>query len=304
VKAWILHNKDDIRLENVPMPSPKSDEVLIKVKYAGICSSDISRVFSMEAHHYPLILGHEFSGETEDGRRVGVFPLIPCFKCESCKSKIYETCSNYGYIGSRQNGAFAEYVAVPNWNLIEIPDNMNFETAALLEPAAVALHAVKQIDLQNTSNAAVIGNGIIGKLAEKWLNIYGVNNVKLLGRNDKSNFSCYDACIEAVGSTDALQCSIETVRPNGQIVLVGNPSIDFRLEQKLYWQILRKQIKILGSWNSRYPSDWQEVIKSANKLHINELISHIYSFEELDKALIMMRNKTEKYCKVMMKLTD
>jgi L-iditol 2-dehydrogenase len=302
MKAWVLHNKDDIRFEDVPKPTPESGEVLVKVKCAGICSSDISRVFSTGAHHYPLILGHEFSGETEDGRRVVVFPLIPCFECESCKNEIYETCSNYNYIGSRQNGAFAEYIAVPEWNLLEIPDNMDFETAVLLEPTAVALHAIKQIDLQSVSSAAVIGNGVIGKLAAKWLNIYGVNNVDLLGRNDKSNFVHHDACIEAVGSPNAFQRCIETVRPNGQIVLVGNPSADFSLEQKLYWQILRKQIKIFGSWNSRYPSDWQQVMESVDKLDMNDLISHRYSFEELDKALIMMRDKSEKHCKVIVKI--
>lgn len=298
MKAWVLHSPGDLRFEDVPEPKPELGDVLVKVKCAGICSSDITRIFSTGAYRYPLIPGHEFSGETADGRRVGVFPLLPCFECESCKQEHYETCSNYGYIGSRQDGAFAEYIAVPEWNLVYIPDSMDFETAALLEPAAVALHAVKQLNLQRVSNAAVVGNGAIGKLIAKWLAIYGVCNVELLGRSDMQRFAHYDACVEAVGSTDAFQRCIDLVRPNGQIMLIGNPSKDFCLEQKLYWQILRKQINMQGSWNSRYPSDWQWAIEHADKLYMNGLISHRYSFENLGEALAMMHRGEKKYGKV------
>ncbi|MCL1966760.1 MAG: galactitol-1-phosphate 5-dehydrogenase [Fibromonadales bacterium] len=287
MKAWVLHSPGDLCFEDVLEPTPKFGEVLVKVKCAGICSSDIARIFSTGAYRYPLIPGHEFSGETADGRRVGVFPLLPCFECESCKLKTYETCSNYSYIGSRQDGAFAEYIAVPKWNLVEIPDNMSFEVAALLEPAAVALHAVKQFDLQNISSIVVVGNGVIGKLVAKWLRIYGANNVELLGRGDTQRLAYYDACVEAVGSMDSLRRCMDLVRPNGEIVLVGNPSNDFCIEQKLYWQILRKQINIHGSWNSRYPSDWQQVIEHADKLYMDGLISHRYLFENLSEALAM-----------------
>lgn len=290
MKAWILHSPGDLRFEDVPEPMPKSGEVLVKVKCAGICSSDIARIFLAGAHRYPLIPGHEFSGETADGRRVGVFPLLPCFECRSCKLGAYETCSNYGYIGSRQDGAFAEYIAVPEWNLMDLPDGMGFEEGAMLEPAAVALHAVKQLDLQNVSSTAVVGNGVIGKLIAEWLRICGADKVELLGRSDAQRLAHYDACVEAVGSTDSLRRCVELARPNGQIVLVGNPSKDFCMEQNLYWQILRKQINMRGSWNSRYPSDWRQAIEHADKLCMDGLISHRYSFEKLGEALAMMRS--------------
>jgi L-iditol 2-dehydrogenase len=256
----------------------------------------------MGAYHYPIILGHEFAGITEDGRRVGAFPLIPCQKCESCKQKHYETCKNYSYIGSRQDGAFAEYVAVPEWNLVELPDNVTFEQAALLEPAAVALHAVNRLDLSVVQNAAVIGNGVIGQLIAKWLDISGVKNVALLGRNDTPILSKYDACFEVVGSVDSFLRCAELVKPNGQIALVGNPNVDVNIDQNLYWQILRKQIIVRGSWNSSYPSDWQRVLEYADKLRLDSFISHRFEFEKLDKAHDLMHNKTEKYSKVMVLL--
>jgi L-iditol 2-dehydrogenase len=257
-------------------------------------------VFTAGAYHYPIIIGHEFSGVTGDGRRVGVFPLLPCFRCASCEARHYETCSDYSYIGSRRDGAFAEYVAVPEWNLVELPDSVSFEEAALLEPAAVALHAVKMIDFANVHSAAVVGNGAIGRLIAKWLELKGMGNVSLVGKNDSPGEA--DVYIEAVGTVNSFATCVENVRPNGRIISVGNPNAGFNIGQKLYWQILRKQISVKGVWNSSYPSDWREVLDNADKPGLKSLISHRYEFESLDDALKMMYSKTERRCKVVVNL--
>jgi L-iditol 2-dehydrogenase len=298
MKAWVLHGIGDLRPDDIAAPTPKRGEVLVRVKAAGICSSDISRVYETGAYHYPIVLGHEFSGVSSDGRRVGVFPLIPCLICESCKAGHYETCSNYSYIGSRRDGAFAEYVAVPGRNLIALPDDLTFEEASLLEPAAVALHAVKQVNLRKVQSAAVVGDGVIGQLAVRWLRVYGVADVDVFGRGDKPSPCCCDACIEAVGSADALRRCIEITKPGGQIILVGNPKPDFNIDRMLYWQILRKQLSVKGSWNSRYPSDWRETLDHAGALQLGGLISHRYAFDELGKAFEMLRAKRERHGKV------
>ena len=153
MKAYLLHDINDLRYEDVEYPKCPRDWCVIEVKAAGICSSDIPRAFKKGAYHFPIILGHEFSGIVDKvadknnenllGKRVGIFPLIPCHQCSQCNSEHYETCSNYDYIGSRRDGGFAEYVAVPVWNLIELPDTISFKEAAMMEPLAVALHAVK-----------------------------------------------------------------------------------------------------------------------------------------------------------------
>jgi L-iditol 2-dehydrogenase len=302
MKAWVLHGINDLRLNDAAVPTPKQGEVLVRVKAAGICSSDISRVYDEGAYHYPIILGHEFSGVLADGRRVGVFPLLPCHTCESCKAGHYETCSNYSYIGSRRDGAFAEYVAVPEWNLMDLPDSVSFEQAALLEPAAVALHAVRQLDLHKVQSAAVVGDGAIGQMAVKWLSMYGVASSFVIGRDDKPPLSRCDACVEAVGAADALRRCIELTKAGGQIVLVGNPGLDFSIDRMLYWQILRKQITVRGSWNSRYPSDWRKTLDNVDVLHLGGFISHRYKFNELGKAFEMMRDKRERHGKVIVSL--
>ena len=157
MNAWVLHGIGDIRYEEVNTPVPKEGEALVSVKAAGICGSDIPRIFETGAHTHPLIPGHEFSGVVESvggaadkawtGRRVAVFPLLPCGRCKLCLAGKKELCRSYGYLGSRQNGGFAEYAAVPVKNLLALPDGVSFEEAAMLEPLAVAVHAMRRAEL-------------------------------------------------------------------------------------------------------------------------------------------------------------
>lgn len=174
MKAWVLHGPGNIRLETVDRPCIGSGEVLVKVEAAGICGSDIPRIYKTGAHVHPLIPGHEFAGVVTEtgtdvdvcwqGKRVGVFPLLPCKVCKPCLEKKYEMCRHYDYLGSRRNGGFAEYVAVPADNLVALPQSVSFEEAAMLEPMAVAVHAMRQVWLKGTETIAVCGLGTIGLL--------------------------------------------------------------------------------------------------------------------------------------------
>ena len=117
------------------------------------------------------------------GKRVGVFPLIPCKECYVCQEGAYEMCRNYDYLGSRRDGGFAEYVAVPIWNLIELPDEIPMEVAALLEPASVARHAVKRLQIKPEDSVVVYGLGTIGIMITQWLHILGVKKVYAIGHH-------------------------------------------------------------------------------------------------------------------------
>jgi L-iditol 2-dehydrogenase len=183
--------------------------------------------------------------------------------------------------------------------LIELPVAMTFGEAALLEPAAVALHAVKRLDLAKIDGAAVVGTGAIGGLIARWLRIFGVTDVVSIGRGETPARQ-FDACIEAVGSVEALGECIEFTRPNGSLVLVGNPAADFHIDQELYWQILRKQLIVQGSWNSSFPADWQDTIMYAEQLRLSAFVLRRCDFAELRDVVMMMHERKIRGGKVLL----
>ncbi len=333
MKAYVLHAVNDLRYGEIEKPVCPEEWVIVKVKAAGICSSDIARVFTKGTYHFPTIPGHEFAGIVDSvgsdkdkhliGRHVGIFPLIPCRSCLQCKDKHYEMCAHYDYVGSRRDGGFAEYVAVPVWNLIPLNENIPFTSAAMLEPLAVALHATKIADIHKGQSVGIIGTGMIGICAAQWAKSLGAAHVEVTGRNEAkralvekadlhykvinelSNDVLYDVVIEAVGSPYSIDLAIQSVTPGGTLVLMGNPSGNIELSQNTYWRILRKQLVLKGTWNSSYdgenPSDWTEVVAALNehKIKVEHLISHCFTQDKMKEGLDLMLNHKEPYCKVM-----
>lgn len=345
MKAYVLHGINNIRLEEVAIPELKDAEVLVKVKAAGICGSDIPRIYQTGAHKHPLIPGHEFSGQVVRigksvnpiwmNQRVGVFPLIPCHECKPCKNESYELCRNYNYLGSRCDGGFAEYVAVPVGNLIELPKQVSYEEGAMLEPMAVAVHAMRRMELKPEQNIVVCGLGTIGLLLTMFLMERGMKNVFVIGNKDfqreqivkleiSENHYCdcrkedvkqwilqhtdgegADVFFECVGRNETFSQAVDSTATWGEIVLVGNPHSDMMLKQDVYWKILRNQQKIAGTWNSSFThdesDDWHYVIERLKKRKIKpeSMISHRYNLEDLAKGFQIMRDKTEDYIKIM-----
>ena len=150
MKAGVVHAKNDIRFEETGTPKPKKGQVKIKVKYTGICGSDVPRVNGDACHFFPNVLGHEFSGtvvETGDGveslkagDRVAGVPLVPCMKCEDCLKGDYSLCRHYSFIGSREFGSFAEYVVVPEKNAVKFGEDVSFEEIVLNGPVHAVLN--------------------------------------------------------------------------------------------------------------------------------------------------------------------
>lgn len=332
MKAYNLNAVNDLKLEEVAMPECPENWAVVKVRACGICSSDIPRIFTNGTYHFPTVPGHEFSGivysvnsdehKSLIGKHVGVFPLIPCRHCKQCESGKYEMCGHYDYLGSRRDGGFAQYVAVPLWNLVPINPDVPFEVAALLEPLAVALHAIKLCQINHDAEFAVVGTGMIGIAAGLWAKIRGCKNVTIIGRSEaKRNLierfnlkydiinttdnNRYDSVLEAVGFSETIAATFKIAAPGANIVLMGNPASDIELPKNAYWMILRKQLSIKGTWNSSFDgindSDWTEVSKfiETDPDFFKSLITHKFDSDELMSALALMKNHTEPYCKVM-----
>ena len=349
MKAWVLHDINDIRFEDIPSPSPAADEVLLRVKACGICGSDVPRVYDTGAHKMPLIIGHEFSGIVERagspvhahwaGKRVTVFPLIACGKCAQCRQKRYEMCADYDYVGSRRNGAFAEYVCVPARCLMEIPDPVSFEEAAMTEPMAVAVHAMRAAGVigraPSEQSVVVYGAGTIGLLLAMFLKDAGCENLFVTGNKDfqrekaeeigisadhfcdtrrtsakdfvlsHTGGSGGDILFECIGKSETAADCIDLAAPGGTVVFVGNPHSDILFPRDVYWKILRRQLTVRGTWNSSFTGetddDWHAVKDTLARgvIRPENLITHRLAPAELEKGLHIMRDKTEAYCKVM-----
>ena len=296
MKAWMLNGIGDIRLVDADVPEPAKNEVLIKVMAAGICGSDIPRIYETGAHVMPLIPGHEFSGTVAGtgsdahaawmDKRVAVYPKIPCGTCSMCAAGMPDMCMSYDYVGSRRDGAFAEYVAVPADRLIELPDNISFETGAMLEPLAVAGNAVRTAGcgagFSSGMSAVVCGMGTIGLMTVMLLKDAGIDNIYVIGNKDiqRNKAGMYgagddrfcdsrnedpvsyimdrtdgrgaDLYIECVGSNESIGYGIDAAAPGGHVILVGNPRSDVKFSRDTYWKILRRQIRLSGIWNSSF----------------------------------------------------
>ncbi len=344
MKAYVLHDINDIRLEEVPRPRVQENEVLVKVKAAGICGSDIPRIYVNGTYSYPLIPGHEFSGVAEAaggesgrvwiGKKVGVYPLIPCGECIPCKKKQFEMCRHYNYLGSRCAGGFAEYVAVPVWNLIELPDTVSFEEAAMLEPMAVAVHAMRQAYPKEQETVAVIGLGTIGILLTMFLREMGIRRILTVGNKefqkemilgqgiseedycdsrsfqvdewlqDRTDGKGADVIFECVGKPETIIQAVQNTMPGGRVQFVGNPASDILMERNLYWKILRNQLTIRGSWNSSFThdaeDDWHYVLQrlAQKRIEPKRYITQKFPFEQLEEGFHIMRDKSREYVKV------
>ena len=345
MKAWVLHGIRDIRFEEIKEPQPAKDEVLVKVKSAGVCGSDIPRIYQIGTYHFPTIPGHEFSGIVADvgigvnpelkNKRVGVFPLLPCGACMFCKKKQYEMCGNYSYLGSRQDGGFAEYVAAPEWNLIELPEDVPFGEAAMLEPMSVAVHAMRRAQPEKDGVCVIYGLGTIGMLLLMFLKDMGVCNILAVGNKDFQKrmaekfgleSDCYcdsrredvskwimehtdnrgaNLIFECVGKSETVSQAIDLTAPAGKVMLVGNPASDMVFQRAVYWKILRSQMTVFGTWNSSFihsmEDDWHYVMERLqnHRIRPEELVTHRFPLERLSDGLILMRDKSEESGKVM-----
>ncbi|MDF2614394.1 MAG: gutB 4 [Clostridia bacterium] len=344
MKAAVLHAPGDLKIEEVKVPDNlKEKEVLVRVKAAGICGSDLDRVMKSGTYKFPTIPGHEFCGEItalgakaerfKAGDKVVVAPMIPCMQCEFCQSGNFGQCDTYNFLGSRTDGGFAEYVKVPESNLIKMPENVSFVEGAAIEPAAVTLHGMNKVRVNPGDSVAVLGCGAIGLFAVQFAKIMGAGKVIAVDiAEDKLNLAKEvgaDLCINArhgdmvetithlLGS-QGVNVAIETagvmltqeqclriVKKQGRILYLGTAHKDITLPAKSFERIIRNEIMIIGSWNSYsapFPGiEWQaalDFIKS-HRLKVQPIITHTFPLYKAPEVFKDLNERKYSFTKVM-----
>lgn len=345
MEALVLYGVGDLRLEQIPVPPLAEGNVRVRIGFCGVCGSDIPRIFVKGTYSFPTVCGHEFAGIVDacgpgvddfaPGDPVVVFPLLWCGTCAACEQGKYVQCHDYDYLGSRSDGAFAEYVVAPKENLIAVPSGVTLEAAAMTEPAAVALHAVRRVDMSLAGKAAAIfGAGPIGLMTAQWARIMGATTVllfdivaeklelaKQLGFDKVFNTTTEEpvevvnahtdgkgahVCIEAAGAPATYCDALGSVGRGGSVVLLGNPATDVTLPAVLISQLMRREVSIFGTWNSDYSAagnddDWRTVLQAiaSGMLTLTPLITHKVPLVDSAGMLHRMRDKSEFYAKVL-----
>jgi 2-desacetyl-2-hydroxyethyl bacteriochlorophyllide A dehydrogenase len=321
MKALVLTEYNSLVYKDMPDPTILPDEVLVQVKACGICGSDVHGMDGSTGRRIPpLIMGHEASGvivETGEnvkgwnpGDRVTfdstVYPLNDWFTLQGK----YNLSDNREVLGVspgtyRRHGAFAEYVAIPQHILYRLPENVTFAQAAMVEPVAVALHALSLSGIKTGESCLVIGAGMIGLFIVQTAAISGAAEViavdvnpdkldlaKTLGAThiinaDKENASDIilqltngrgaDCAFEAVGISQTVQNAIDWVRKGGRVILVGNLSktINFPLQS-----VVTREITIQGSCAIR--GEYEAALKliDSGKVKVDPLISAVAPLSE------------------------
>lgn len=288
MKAGVVHAREDIRYEEIEKPVPGPEDVLVKVKYTGICGSDVPRVNGNACHFFPNVLGHEFSGVVESvgdnvttvvsGDRVAGVPLVPCMDCEDCRKGDYSLCKHYSFIGSREFGSFAEYVVVPEKNVVKFKDTISFEQGALFEPATVALHGLLRVPFEKGKTVAILGGGTIGMFTMQWANIFGAKETVVFdivderlelgkrlgataGVNTKNSDYMdkvkeltggrgFDYVFETAGNTITMKMAFELAGNKAHVCFIGTPTKELTFSIAEWENINRKEFYLTGSWMS------------------------------------------------------
>ena len=299
MKAAVLYGNEDIRYDDWETPVCKPGTVKVRVKATGICGSDVPRVLHNGAHFYPVVLGHEFSGDVVEvgegvtnvaaGDTVSGAPLVPCMKCDDCQRGNFALCKHYSFIGSREQGSFAEYVVMPAQNAVRYDPSIPYEQAAMFEPSTVAIHGVLQSDYRGGGTVAVLGCGTIGIFTAQWAKIFGSQKLvvfdidegrlalaRRMGADETVNTLApdfmekamaltrkagFDHVFETAGNPVTMRMAFELAANKAHVCFIGTPHTELTFTPRQWENMNRKEFHLTGSWMSYsapYPGcEWE-----------------------------------------------
>ena len=306
MRALQLVGPSEFALVDLPRPTPAPGEVLVRVAACGICGSDVHGMDGRTGRRVPpIVMGHEAAGTIEAvgsgvsgwavGDRVTFDSTVYCGACRYCLRGEVNLCDRRRVLGVscaefRQEGAFAEFVAVPARILYRLPDGLSFERAAFAEPVSIALHAVARAGDVRGKGAAVIGAGMIGLLIVQALRERGAARIvaidldaakldlaRELGATHTAFDGPVDVAFEVVGIAPTIRQAVENARKGGTVVLVGNlsPAVEVPLQA-----VVSRELSLLGSAASagEYPEALAMI--ADGRMRLDPLLSAVSSLED------------------------
>lgn len=342
MKGLVLVGASRFEIRDVAKPEVACDEVLVEVRACGICGSDVHGMDGSTGRRKPpVIMGHEASGVVAEvgkgvrrwrvGDRITFDSTVYCGSCHFCRRGDVNLCDNRQVLGVscdefKRDGAFAQYVAVPERIVVGLPDSVSFEQAAMVEPVSIAVHAVSRVPIHLNDTAVVVGAGMIGLLIIQALRARGCGLVMAIDtksdRLDLARQLGADRCIapqdgdvveevmkrtagrgadlalEAVGFTATVNTAVRVVRKGGYVGLVGNlsPTVDLPLQV-----VVTRELSLFGSCAScgEYPACLDLIARG--KIRVDPLMSAIAPLEEAPEWFARLHLGKESLMKVVIR---
>ncbi len=327
MKALVIEKPHQAVVKEVPIPTLKEDEVLIKVDSCGVCGTDIHIYRGDYLGTYPVIPGHEFAGVVEKvgsavtrfkvSDRVAVEPNISCDNCSACLSNRQNFCENWSGVGVTRPGGMAEYVAAPEKAVFSI-GSLPMEEGAFVEPLSCVLHGVQKTHFALADHVLILGSGPIGMLLAQVIKNQGSANITQLDRNearlqaalslgvdtvetslDNLPLDYFDVVVDASGATFLMEESLKYVRKGGSVLLFGVPHKEALLSLPAF-TIFKKGLTLLSSYTSVRNSIQAVRLLQNKKIEVSSLISHRLPLTEFAKAIEILESGSDNVLKVMM----
>ncbi|TDE11162.1 zinc-dependent alcohol dehydrogenase [Jiangella asiatica] len=278
MKAMVFTRPETVEMLDVPPPEAAPGDVIVDVRAVGICGSELHGIGPQTLRRPPLIMGHELGGLVGN-RRVTVNPLLSCGECDRCVAGEDNLCRDRAIVGIDRPGAFAEAVAVPERAIHEIDPAMTFETAAMVEPLANAVHALGLANPDPSDRIAVIGAGAVGLMClliarRRFarvdvcdLDAHRLETARRLGASSTATAlqGEYDVVIDAVGAEATHRASLDVLRPGGTAVWIGLQSREPGFDGQ---DIVREEKRVLGSY-CYTRADFAAAVKLAAELPLD-----------------------------------
>lgn len=319
MKAGKIYAREKAGVETVALPDIGPDDVLIAVRAAGICGTDLHILKGEYEAVYPLIPGHEFSGEIKaigsavqrfkPGDRVTADPNIPCNHCVPCQRNEPNQCHHLAAVGVTRDGGLAEYVSVPSSNVFPIGE-LSYKAAALVEPLACVVWGLKRVQVQPGDSVLVLGAGPMGCLLMQAVRqagaaqvvvtdvvparlemarSLGATEVVLSDQNEVARLNAiapqgFDIVADATGYPRVLEQAFECVRPRGKVWVFGVCPPDEQIALNPY-KVFRKDLSIIGSFAVNRTFHESIALIQSGAIQVEPLVSHVLHLEDFVKGL-------------------
>ena len=327
MKAQILYGKEDLRLEEKPIPEIRNNQVLIRIKACGICKSDLDYYFNGRVHDFivvkPIVIGHESSGiiekvgkdvkNLEEGDRVSIIPLIGCGTCDFCLDRAENLCRNRNFLGTPPDtqGCYQEYIAHPADLVVKVNDGVSYEEAAMIEPSTIAYNGIEVIGgIEGENRIGIVGAGTIGLLIGNLLSINRKNKIiffdidkkiyfatsaiensegYLVGKADDKFPKNLNMAFDVSGSSSGINTAIGSMDFRGRISLIGWSEGERSTDINT---VIHKELMLHGSSDFKL-STFRKVAKLVNegKVRLKNFYKSGFSLEDIGKIMVDLKDR-------------